>query len=171
MHQACGNNVNTALPKRRFRDWGRNYLQLQGFTDHIEDILWFFLGLNILVKLILGISSIWLDDWTMNESWWNTIIFYMICFFSWDNFYIGPKKTQKSWGFFAFFFQDGSNKPCCKSSPPNPANVELLWQHTGIWAYMHFPGSNPESLVKMARNTVNTSELLMLKGNCHLQTI
>ena len=91
-------------------------------------------------------------------------------FFSWDNFYIGPKKTQKTEGFLRFFFQDGSNKPCCKSSPPNPANVELLWQHTGIWAYMHFPGSNPESLVKMARNTVNTSELLMLKGNFHLQT-
>ena len=69
------------------------------------------------------------------------------------------------------FFQDGCNKPCCKSSPPNPANVELPWQHTGIWPYMHFPGSNPESLVKMASNTVNTSELLMLKGNCHLQTI
>ena len=91
-------------------------------------------------------------------------------FFSWDNFYIGPKKTQKTEGFLRFFprwFQQA----LLQKFPPNPANVELLWQHTGIWAYMQFPGSNTESLVKMARNTVNTSELLMLKGNCHLQTI
>ena len=47
---------------------------------------------------------------------------------------------------------------------PNPANVELFREHTGIGASMQFPGSNPENLVKMARNTVNTSELLMLKA-------
>lgn len=73
--------------------------------------------------------------------------------------------------FFFRFFPRWFQQALLQKFPPNPANVELLWQHTGIWAYMHFPGSNPESLVKMARNTVNTNELLMLKGNCHLQTI
>ena len=86
-------------------------------------------------------------------------------FLSWGKLYIGPKKnTKKTDDFLRFFSQDGSNKPCSQSSPPNPANMELLWEHTGILASMQFPGSNPENLVKMARNTVNTSELLMLKA-------
>ena len=85
-------------------------------------------------------------------------------FLSWGKLYIGPQKNTKKLRVFCVFPQDGSNKPCSQSSPPNPANVELLWDNTGIRASVQFPGSNPENLVKMAKNTVNTSELLMLKA-------
>ena len=132
MHQACGNNVNTALPKRRFRDWGRNSLQLQGFTDHIEDILGFF-GYKHFGKINSG--NIFYLIGRLNHEWVMMEHHYLLydLFFLGITFTSAPKKHKKL-RVFCVFFQDGSNKPCCKSSP----QIRPMWNYFGnIPAFGH----------------------------------